>query len=628
MSIRTKILSAFLALAMVSVLAGGVSLVLLQRGRLSLEAEADRIDRYSDRLQRSFLLVDSIYNEIISSLLVAEGRGPDSQARLDGNSVEFYRQLEEMTRLFPQREVQHRDFREAFISYYVFANRLLEQNDFQNLSGNPQLLNLFHERQTHLSVELGEALAWLRSANRTNLEKMEQTAESMSRLSLGVAAATILTAALAAWLLSRSFARPMTRLVRWVESTEGAEYEGDDASAKAKAGSGEFWGTDEVGRLARAFVDLRQRLAVKERELMKRNLESVGRLAGGVAHEFNNILGAISACLHPLKTGSVSPAQLREEVERMSLLCRRGGELSTQLLAVAGKSTRHSENVNPSYFAKQLENLLPRLVPERIELRVRAEDDLPEIQCSTTLLLSAILNLVYNAADVMPEGGCIALAVGRETDSEGRESVVFTVRDTGSGIPPEMIPLIFDPFYTTKGPGKGAGLGLSIVHSFAEHHDGSVSVTSGKGGTAFVLRLPVSRSGPVPGAPGPRRVAILTDRRAAGDLVAQALEAAGMSPLLPASGENLLDALQKFSPPLSLALIDTEMKSIAPDLIYKLMKHFFPGASIAFFGSDRHLAEQIDPESPWIESPDTDSIRSAEALLCVQEDNSGQYRTH
>lgn len=611
MGIRAKILASFLLLAVAAGLASGVSLYMLAKGRAALEAETERIDRYAGQAQRANQVVGHIYERIFASLFKPGEELSELRSRLDADSVEFYKLMDELDELSPTRSAHHATYREAFVSFYVFASRMIEQRDLKSLSDNPQVLEHFQLRQKLLSDELVETLAGLREDSRKNLAMMGEVADSMSRLSIAVALATVLVAALTGLMLSRGFAKPMTRLLEWVESTGG--------EVTQSPGELPQFGADEVGRLARAFSELKTRLAAKERELMRRNLESVGRLAGGVAHEYNNLLNAISACLHPLKSGAAQSAQAREEAERIALLCRRGGELSSQLLAVAGKAAGKLETVDASYFASQLETLLPRLVPEQVKVVVEAQKSLPSVKCSPALLLSALLNLVYNAVDALEGAGKIRLAITSEAGEDGGRSVVFLVADNGRGIPPSVLPLIFDPFYTTKETGRGTGLGLSIVHSFAENHGGSVSVTSSRGGTEFRLLLPALEVG-VAGVEEAQSGAILTDRPENGALAAKALTDAGITPLLPREGENPLDALQRLNPKIGLVAIDTGLISIPPELAHKLIKRFFPGARVAFFGSDRQLANAIDPAADWLET--------ASRTASPAEIPTGDYRTH
>lgn len=594
MTIRNRILTAFLILSLAGVAAGVAGHVHLSRSHALLTEAGDKLDRYSRAVERAYSLVFSINDKIFVDLVSLQPR-EDSQPLLDGESVEFYRLILDMDQIIPSRFDHHQEFREAFLSYYVFANRLLAQGRSNLLATDREVLDHFQERKARLSDQLVETLAELRTEYRLNSERAEALAALNSRLLFAVALIIVTAAASVAWMLSRSFAKPMSRLLAEVERFEAGS--GDSRLDRPPCSS------DEVESLVHAFAMMRERLSARERELLRHNLESVGRLAAGMAHEYNNLLGAVAACLHPLKAGCADPDLVREEAERIALLCRRGGELSSQLVALAGRSGPSGELLDAGLFCDHLKGLLPRLVPGRMTLTVELAQGLPPIRCSSALLLSAILNLVYNAVDATPEGGRIHVSIASETEGDGGEFVVFSVSDSGTGIPVKLAALVFDPFFTTKEPGEGSGLGLSIVHAFAEHHGGAVKFTRRMGRTVFSLRMPASK----PLARG-TRVLVLTDRPTAAHLASEILAGAGFSALCPSGGEQLLDVVRSFPREVDMVLIDTELASITPEVVYKLLKRFYPATPLSFFGSRAEVAKSIDPAAPWSESPDAGAL--------------------
>lgn len=223
-------------------------------------------------------------------------------------------------------------------------------------------------------------------------------------------------------------------------------------------------------------------------------MESVGRLAAGVAHDLNNILMAIGGLrsLVAMKVPEGDPAH--EELDEVRVQLNRAEELVRRLLLVARMRAPadNAARVDLTAELRAIAATVRHLLPYHVQLEVTLPPGPITVDIDVRELEQALLNLATNAVDAMPEGGVLRLAV-QET---GKGHVRVQVADTGEGIPPEVIPRIFDPFFTTKAEGKGTGLGLASVYAFASRNQGQVEVDSQPGqGACFSLQLPCVAQG-------------------------------------------------------------------------------------------------------------------------------------
>ena len=288
---------------------------------------------------------------------------------------------------------------------------------------------------------------------------------------------------------------------------------------------------DQIGELAESFnimslrlraaneeivawaQDLEERVKEKTAELRSAHNEvlhvetmaSVGKMAAVVAHEINNPLSGILTYSKLLKkwveNDSVSKEKKQEAVECLDLISsesRRCGELVKNLLSFSRQSPMNVQPTDINRLIGQCTMLLRHnLEIGGVELHTSLADDLPRLQCDGTQIEQVLLAVIVNAADAMPKGG--NLWVESKLSEEGSR-VVLTVRDDGSGIPPDVMPKIFEPFVTTKENGHGTGLGLAVSRGIIERHNGKISIESELGkGTTVTITLPVpGRSGPAP----------------------------------------------------------------------------------------------------------------------------------
>jgi PAS domain S-box-containing protein len=227
-------------------------------------------------------------------------------------------------------------------------------------------------------------------------------------------------------------------------------------------------------------------------------LDALGQLTGGVAHDFNNLLMVIGGSVQVLKKYADDEKSQRA-VQAIESAARRGAALTSQLLTFARRQNVNPQTIRLSERIDAVREVLATGVGGNIRLETDVKDDVWPIKVDIAELETALVNLVINARDAMPDGGAIMISAENTTlDDEANKGdfVAIRVSDTGAGIPPDIVQKVFDPFFTTKPVGKGTGLGLSQVHGFAYQAGGLVEISSELGeGTAVTISLPRDRVG-------------------------------------------------------------------------------------------------------------------------------------
>ena len=260
------------------------------------------------------------------------------------------------------------------------------------------------------------------------------------------------------------------------------------------------------------FTNRRIRLTAEraaERSVQAQKMEAIGQLAGGVAHDFNNILTAVIGNLD-LYEDLDSETQRSAAVRDARMAAERAGQLVQQLLAYARRSPMQVARRDVGALLEQLEALTRRLLPAAIDQSFEAPQDPLWVALDESQFLTALVNLVVNARDAMPEGGNLAVTARpvylftEEPQADGTvlsagDYCEVTVSDTGHGIPTDILRRVTEPFFTTKAVGQGSGLGLSMVEGFARQSGGTLMIDTSPEGTAMHLLLPIA---PAEGALG------------------------------------------------------------------------------------------------------------------------------
>lgn len=247
--------------------------------------------------------------------------------------------------------------------------------------------------------------------------------------------------------------------------------------------------------------DMTEIFSVREQLLQAQKLEAIGQLTGGVAHDFNNLLAVILGNLELLQE-KISNEQENKFIASAIAATMRGADLTKNMLSFARRARLEPKTLDLNDVVRNTKNWSSRALPATINVETSLLAGLWKVSCDPTSTESAILNLFLNARDAMPDGGKLTVETANvRIDQEYLETrqeekmpgryVMLAISDTGAGIPKENLPEIFEPFFTSKGPGEGSGLGLSMVQGFMKQSGGAVRVYSEVGvGTTFNLYFP------------------------------------------------------------------------------------------------------------------------------------------
>jgi PAS domain S-box-containing protein len=278
----------------------------------------------------------------------------------------------------------------------------------------------------------------------------------------------------------------------WVCRRDGTEFKAELSVTALKTSGGIV--------LNAFFRDLTDKTAAEERIRQSEKMEAVGQLTGGIAHDFNNILTVITGTIEILAQAVAKEPQLAAITKMIDEAAARGADLTQHLLAFARKQPLQPREIDINALVIDTAKLLRPTLGEHIEIESAFEDEACIAVVDPNQLATAILNLALNARDAMPNGGKVILETAsvyldetyaRLNDIRSGRYSLIAVSDTGTGIPGDIIDRVFDPFFTSKGPGKGTGLGLSMVYGFIKQSAGHIKIYSEEGhGTTIKMYLP------------------------------------------------------------------------------------------------------------------------------------------
>lgn len=315
-----------------------------------------------------------------------------------------------------------------------------------------------------------------------------------------------------------------------------------------------------------------ERLRMERDLLESQRLESLGLLAGGVAHDFNNLLMVIMGHANLARTELNAPNQIALHLDEIVQVTRRAADLTRQMLAYAGKERILLEPVDLSLVIHEMVTLIRASLPTPLPVLYDLDTNLPLIEADAAQIRQVVLNLVLNAAEATPLAGG-RITVRTTTSHHPRPVVVLEVRDTGSGIPPELHERIFDPFFTTKFTGRG--LGLAAVQGVVRQHDGTISLESSPGqGSCFRVTFPIppeplqaiteqpSAKTEYPATTVPATMLVVDDETAVRSITERMLRRWGYTVFSAESGAAAIAWLHANPTPLDVALIDWTMPGI------------------------------------------------------------------
>ena len=369
----------------------------------------------------------------------------------------------------------------------------------------------------------------------------------------------------------------------------------DTAVAAMQAGATDYIMKDRLQRLpaavARALADAgvrRERTQLQRDLAQAQKLEAIGRLAGGVAHDFNNVLTAILGSAELLLLDTPPGATAREEVEIIRDAAMRAQELIRQLLAFSARQVLQPAVVDLNDLIKNLGRMLRRLIGEDLVLVMDLARGLDAVRVDPGQAEQVLVNLAVNARDATPDGGRLTIRTANVTASDsgdlpGGRYVLIEVSDTGSGMDETTVARVFEPFFTTKERGKGTGLGLATVYWIVRQSGGQISVSSAPGaGTTFRIHLPrvdapvdASRVVPPVTAPaaGTETILVAEDEQMVRVLIRKVLEHAGYTVLLGDGGAEALQLAERHSGPIHMLVTDVVMPGMnGPELARRLLE--------------------------------------------------------
>ena len=361
--------------------------------------------------------------------------------------------------------------------------------------------------------------------------------------------------------------------------------------------------------------DLTELRRLEEQFHQSQKMEAIGQLAGGVAHDFNNLLTVVLGFSDLLLNEQQPADSSRDSLLAIRAAGERAAALTKQLLAFGRKALIEPRVIDLNDTVAQIDKMLRRLIGADIELRMQLDPDLPPIKVDPSQIEQVLMNLVVNARDAMPHGGCLTIATRAAAvdDTDGRclppgSYAELAVADTGQGISPGEQQRIFDPFFTTKEAGKGTGLGLAVVHGIVKQNGGHIGVESrpGTGSTFRVLMPaaaePLSPAGlareHLPDERGDESILLVEDEDAVRTLAALALEARGYRVLAAASGQQAqrLIAEQRFRP--DLVLTDVVMPGQSGPQLAAALSADFPGLKVLYLSGYADAAIVHSPPAP------------------------------
>jgi len=339
----------------------------------------------------------------------------------------------------------------------------------------------------------------------------------------------------------------------------------------------------EEGPFAIAFVsDITDRKHLEDQLLHAQKMEAVGRLAGGVAHDFNNMLTIISGYDRMLLDGLSLHDPLRGYAEEVAKAAERAGALTGQLLAFSRRQVMRPRVIEANELLRGADRMLRRLIGEDIELTLNLGAGVGNIRADPGQVEQIVFNLVINARDAMPDGGKLTIETAlRHLDEnyarmhigvEPGDYVLIAVSDTGHGMDAETRRHIFEPFFTTKETGKGTGLGLATVYGIVKQSGGDIWVYSEPGrGTTFKIYFPRVDEAPSSGdhvqsaipRQGVETILLVEDEKGVRELVAEMLKRQGYRILKAADPEEALEISRRYEGTIHMLLTDVVMPQMS-----------------------------------------------------------------
>ncbi len=353
-------------------------------------------------------------------------------------------------------------------------------------------------------------------------------------------------------------------------------------------------------------------LREQEKQLRRQDkMSAIGSLAGGVAHEFNNLLQAIRGHTQFAMEKLPSEEQPYQDLEQALAASGRAADLTSHLLNFSRRDSANLENVDVNRVVGELSKMLRPLIGEHIELKMLLDEEAGTVRADGGLLQQAVMNLCVNARDAMPSGGTITIRTDSLRVNEKRADINpdlqpggyarLIISDDGCGMSPEIREKIFEPFFTTKEVGQGTGLGLAMVYGVVKQHQGAINVYSEPGkGTTFRIYLPLAErlekdevaEEAMPDCGGDETILIAEDEPLVRQVAVRILEKAGYTTFAATDGEEAVELFRKHADEIDLVLSDVIMPRLNGHAALQQIRQVRPDIPAVFCtGCDPDAAE-------------------------------------
>jgi PAS domain S-box-containing protein len=357
-------------------------------------------------------------------------------------------------------------------------------------------------------------------------------------------------------------------------------------------------------------VTEQETLADQLRQAQK--MEALGQLAGGIAHDFNNVLAAIAGFAQLVRAELPADDLRRQDLDEILAATARGSTVTRQLLTFSRRRTVETQELDLAEVVRETGRMLRPLLPASIAMTIETRGAPVWVRADRGQLEQVVMNLAVNARDAMPAGGRLTITVESHAPSGGRRghAARLVVRDTGSGMTPEVRGHVFEPFFTTKPAGQGTGLGLATVYGIVRQFGGTVAVESAEGaGSTFTIALPLVDSPAEPaalhGAPGvvprPATILLAEDEESVRRSVERLLARVGHTVLTATDGAAALQLLVERDGQVDLLLTDATMPLLGGRELASRVSARYPGIPIVLMsGYSERLASELGEPAPFV----------------------------
>jgi two-component system, cell cycle sensor histidine kinase and response regulator CckA len=388
-------------------------------------------------------------------------------------------------------------------------------------------------------------------------------------------------------------------------------------------------------------TDVTERVLLEQRLMQTHKMEAIGRLAGSIAHDFNNYLTAIVGYAELALVQVSAGDSLRQDLTEIRKAGRSAASLTRQLLAFSRKQLSQPQVIDLNGVVSRITGMLRQLIGEHIELRSPLADPLDRVSADPGQIEQVVMNLALNARDAMATGGVLTIEtanieldekfVADHPGSSAGRHVMLAVSDTGTGIDRDVQERLFEPFYTTKGPGRGTGLGLATVYGIVKQSGGSIFVHSEVNrGTSFTIFLPrVEQSLDVVVQPpdalgdlkGDETILVVEDQAEVRSVVHNALSRGGYRVLMATSGSEAVDIARQYGGRIDVLITDVVMPGLSARELAERFRQQHPAGRVLYMSgyTDETVVQRgiVEQNVDFIEKPFTPAtlLRRIRAVL-------------